>query len=264
MSTSFDREKVRAHQLAEAKAGFPLLRGCPNTAAISLCRFLDRIGPDQWSDFAMQLSDFVEAEHMTPGMSRDERLRLLEKLPLAEALLGPAFSPSPPPPKLEFELIPVKLVASLRNDDRVGGLTGWARMIGAPDMEFIPAKAHATSLEDIQPVAPKRLRRLIDDALVTGFGLIARKVSSENTSYERTGPDGRMKIDVSFPRGGPLSTDQFSYFFLCERPDGKRAALQSYESIWRIPPTWNYLTDANAEASIAHFSKLIAVCDTLV
>lgn len=69
------------------------------------------------------------------------------------------------------------------NDDSVGGLNGWARMIGAPDMAFIPAKDHAATLEELVPVAPRRLRKLIDDALVGGFGLSAHKVSSELCSY---------------------------------------------------------------------------------
>jgi hypothetical protein len=264
MPNSFDIDKVRAHRLAEADAGFPLLRSCPNTAAISLCRFLDRIGQDQWGEFALQLSEFIEADLRTPGMSMDAQRRKLEEFSLAEAHLGPAFAPSPQPPRMDFALIPVKVVAGLMTDDSVGGLKGWAKMIGAPDLAFIPAKGHAASLEDMVPVAQKRLRKLIDGTLVTRLGLTARKVSSDTISYETGGQDGRMKIDVTFPRGSPGATDQFSYLFLRERPDGRRAAMQSYESIWRIPASWNYLTETNAEKSIAHFARLIAACDALV
>ena len=75
---------------------------------------------------------------------------------------------------------------------------------------------------------------------------------------------GRLKIDVSFLRGGPGSTGQFSCFFRRERPDGRRVTLQSYEGIWRMPTTWNYLTEMNAKKCVAHFARLITVCDTLV
>ena len=97
MLRSFDIDKTRAQRLAEARAGFPLLRGCPNTAAISLCGLLDRIGQDQWSDFAGQMSDFVQTDHPTSGMSVDERRNKLAEFPLVDALLGPAFGPSPHP-----------------------------------------------------------------------------------------------------------------------------------------------------------------------
>ena len=41
----FDQVKVRHHRLREAELGFPLLRGCASTEAISLVLYLEGLGP---------------------------------------------------------------------------------------------------------------------------------------------------------------------------------------------------------------------------
>lgn len=260
MSNSFDPEKTKVHRLAEARAGFPLLRGSPNTSAISLCLYFDRIGQLQWTDFAEQFSEFIENDFLAPL----DRLKRLEEFPLVEGHFRPILDPDSRRAKVRFETLPVKVVAGVMKDAHVGGLEGWARMIGQPEMDFSPAKNHAASLDEMVPVAPRRLRKLIDGMLVSRFGLTPRKVSSELISYETKGADGRLKIDVSFPRGGPGSADQLNYYFLREHPDGARVAMVDYESIWRIRGAWNYLTETNAERSITHFARLMEVCDTLV
>ena len=63
-------------------------------------------------------------------------------------------------------------------------------------------------------------------------------------------------MDVLFARSGGGSIHQFDYFFAAAMDDGRRITLQPYEALWRCPGRWDYITEANAERSIAHFVRL--------
>lgn len=176
-----DRAVCRAHRREQAENGFPLLRGCPNTFAISLVAYVDQLDEDQRRAFADQLSDFIDAEEPTAGMTVEQRSVLLRKLPLVEAFFGGHLTGNVKPRRPDVRFIPVKVLAGVFRDQQVGGFEGWARMAGLDDDARVPAEAHAASLHEIVPVAPRRLRRLIKAAMSETFSAREQRLSSEHT-----------------------------------------------------------------------------------
>jgi hypothetical protein len=251
----FDLGKTRAHRLKEAEAGFPLLRGCPNTDAIGRLAFLDSLGDADRIAFANQFSDFQEAQTADRNQPMEAPLR---KAPLVEAFLE---ARRPPAHGVAFP--PVKLYAGVCKDTGVGGFEGWAKMVGMPESAKAPARAHAASLEELVPVAPRRLRKLIDDALTGRFGAQATRISSDHTRYGAPLTGGGFTVDVLFARGMGAS-HQFEHHFNARMASGRSVWMESYEGVWSIGSRWDYVTETNAEKSVAHFIRLIETCIELI
>lgn len=119
-----DRARCRTHRRQQAEKDFPLLRGCPNTSAISLVTYLDRLDGGERVAFADQLSDLVDEQESRPGMTLEERAVLLQRLPLAEGYLGRHISGNPEPRRPDVRFIPVKVLAGVFRDQQVGGFEG--------------------------------------------------------------------------------------------------------------------------------------------
>lgn len=243
--------RLRTHRLKEAEAGFPLLRGCPNTTIIARLAFLDTLCADNRMAFANQISDLAEAQ-AERDMTVDARGALMRALPLVEAFLGAAGQRSP---AQGAAFLPVKLYAGICKDKGVGGFDGWAKMVGMTLDARAPAPAHAASLDELVPVAPRRLRKLIDDAMSARFSARAERVSLDHTRYVAPLPDGNFTVDAMFPRGMGSSC-QFDYRFGAQMTNGGSVWMQSYEGVWLSMSRWDYLTEANAERSVAHLARL--------
>lgn len=130
-------------------------------------------------------------------------------------------------------------------------------MVALEDHARAPARAHAASLEEIVPVAPRRLRRLIGTAMTEAFSASEQRLSSEHTRYGIERPGGHVTLDILFARSGEASAHQFDYFLSATMDDGGRISRQPYEALWRCPGRWDYLTETNAERSVAHMVRLI-------
>lgn len=256
----FDPAKTRSHRLSEAEKGFPLLRGCPNTSAIGRLAFLDGLAPADRRAFAGQLSDLADAQTANQAMSLDERGALMRRLPLVEAFLGAAGTRSP---SHGVAFLPVKLYAGICKDAGVGGFEGWATMVAMPEEAQAPAAAHAASRDELVPVAPRRLRKLVDDALRARFGAQATRVSSDHTRFVAPLPGGQFTLDLRFAQGMGASW-QFDYLFGAGMTNGRNVWMQSYESVWLGMSRWDYVTEANAERSVTHFVRLAEACVELI
>lgn len=251
----FDPAKLRAHRLKEAEAGFPLLRGAPNTDAIARLVFLDALSDSDKIAFATQLADLDAAQAADANAPFET---LLRAPPLVEAYYAARRAPAQ-----GLAFMPVKLYAGVCKDTGVGGFAGFAKMVAMPPEAQTPAIAHAASLSELAPVAPKRLRKLIDEAMTSRFGATAARVSSDHTRYNAAPPGGVLTVDVMFPRGmGP--SWQVEHRFSAKMANGRSVWMKSYEGVWRLTPRWDYLTEANAERSIAHFVRLIEACVDLI
>lgn len=261
---NFDPGKLRAHRRAEAETGFPLLRGCPNTAAIALVNFLDSLSPADQVAYGEQLSSLEEAQAANPPKTNNEFLDLVRARPLLARHMGPSLNLVPPEAKaIDIRVVPVKLLSAVLKDN--GGLEGWAKIARISELPVArtPAPAHATSFDEVVPVAPRRLRKLIDDAMKSRFAAEAQRMDKEHTRYVAALDCGRLTIDFMFARAGAMQ-DQFDCHLSGELNDGRKLWNLDYESVWRISNRWNYVTEANAGRNIAHLVRLIDTCLELV
>lgn len=254
---SFDSVKARAHRFQEAELGLPLLRGCASTAANSLVAHFDGLSRDEHMEFARQLSDFAEAQASQQPMSVDSRAVLLQRFPL----LGQQFDIQPRK-ATGLHMLPVKVIAGVMKDEAVGGIEGWAKTRGLSAESLRPALAHASSLDDMVPVAPKRLLQLIDKTLKDRYGATATPIAKDHISYAAVISGHPVKIEILLPGRGAFSLHQFSYSF--SLPGTMRLPYLSYESLWLTSTQWDYVTENNAERSIAHFARIIEAAISVV
>lgn len=253
----FDLPKVRQHRRSQAEAGFPLLRDCPNTTAIQLIRFLDCLTIAEQIDFADQLSSLDDAEAANPPKTNDEFLDLIRARPLLARHFGPSLNLVTPVAKpVDIRLVPVKLLTAALKDN--GGLDGWAKIARISDdpAARVPPIPHAASYEDAIPIAPRRLRKLIDDALKMHFSADQQRLDKEHTRYVAPRDGGRVTIDVLFARPSDLR-HQFDYRISADMNAGRKLWNLAYESTWRTSNRWDYVTEANADRSIGHLMRVI-------
>ncbi len=261
-----DPATTRMHRRQQAALGFPLLRGSPCTAAIGLINFLDRLSPDEHVSFADQMSDLVEAQNAEPAMTVEARAAIVRSLPLVERHFGGHFGlPHAPPTSIDVRTLPVKLLAGVMKDKQIGGFEGWLNLVRISDEPGarLPPAAHAVSLDEINPVAPARLRRLIGDSMKKRFDASAKRVASDHTKFTAQLPTGHLECDFIFATGGN-SRQQFNYCISAKFREQPRLHMASYEGIWRVPSSWDYVTESNADRSIAHLLHQIATCLELI
>jgi hypothetical protein len=257
-----DPTKTRDHRRQQAERGFPLLRGSPNTAAIGLVAFLDRLSAGKQLSFADQLSDLVDGQLANPAMTGEKRLALVRSLPLVEQHFGRHFGlTSAHIPSIDVRVIPVKVLAGVLKDKTVGGFDGWAKLVTfseEPDARA-PAAAHASSLQEIVPIAPGRLRKLIGDAMKKQLGAGEQRVNAEHIQFTAQLPGGNVKVDVIFAKGG-TARHQFGYHVSAKIGASPLISMASYEGVWLTNSHWDYVTEANADRSVAHLIRQIETC----
>ncbi len=256
-----DPTKTREHRQRQAERRFPLLRGSPNTAAIALVGFLDRLSASEQLSFADQLSDLADGQRANPGITVEERLALVRSLPLVARHFGRHFGLSEPIPSIDVRLIPVKVLAGVLRDDVTGGFNGWAKLVKFSDEPEAraPAVAHASSLQEIVPIAPGRLRKLIGDAMKKRFGAGDKRLNPEHSQFTAQIPGSTVKVDIIFARGGG-SRHQFDYQVSATIGELPPIATASYEGVWLTSPRWDYVTETNADRSVAHLIRQIETC----
>ncbi|MEL6482866.1 MAG: hypothetical protein AAFQ75_15565 [Pseudomonadota bacterium] len=246
---TFDPDAVHAHRLAEAAQGFPLLRGCPNTAAIRKLRALDAL------DEGAQTGLFEEwralAKRATGGKLPYEILvGEPEAFPLTVAYQQQSAGD---PATKDLGTLPVKLIAGIRKDSAIGGLEGWARSMDLPDTALHPTERFAPSLDALVPADPRKLRKALAETTGERFGATAEKASGEQTYYTGAIEDWGVALDVTFARsGGAARTGQLDYQVWVLPPGGKRERIGPYEALWGLPSGWDYVTEAGLTAATAH------------
>ena len=257
-----DPVKTREHRRQQAGLGFPLLRGSPNTAAIGLINFLDQLSADEQLSFANQLSDLADAQLTDPGMVVEARDALMRSLPLVERYFGRQLGlTSTHVPTIDVRLMPVKVLAGVLRDELAGGFDGWTKLVKLSEepLARMPPAHHATSLQEIDPVAPARLRKLIGDGMKKRFGAAAQRVASDHSQFTAQTPNGSLKVDVRFATG-VHSRPQFDYSVNAKIEDRPPLWMASYESVWLTSAQWDYVTEINADRSVAHLIRQIETC----
>ena len=263
MTPFFDPAKLRQHRQEQAAHGFPLLRACPNTAAIACITFLDTLSPAEREDFANQLSCLEDEQASRPPPTHADFQEMVRAFPLLARLFGASIGLHPPQATaLDIRQVPVKLMAKLLKEAAAGGLEtlGKTLMLSDEPEARRPSPAHAASLDEAVPVAPARLRKLIDRMMSDRFGATGQAIDKQHTVYDALVPAGQLRLHAMFAPPGRM-TKQLQYHIEIR---GTGHGLAAYETVWRTPGVWDYLTESNADRSIVHLGTLIGVCLTLL
>lgn len=253
---------LRAHRQAQAELDYPLLRACPTTEAIRLTLYLDGLAPADRLAYADQLSCLDEQLAAHPPASNAEIHERIRGLPLVAAFLAPRMGMAAPPRgPFDLRVTPVKVLARVLADEDSGGFEGFAKTVGLSDdpVARLPAPVVAGSLDDVVPVEPRRLRKLIDEAMARALGAKAERVDKEMVRYSAIRPEGSARVDIVFAAPGRL-LHQFDYSVTPLRDGRPSAPPRSYEGAWRLASRWDGVTQGNAERSVAHLVTLVEAC----
>ncbi len=263
MTGFFDAAKLRQHRQEQAAHGFPLLRACPNTRAIALITFLDTLAPAEREDFANQLSCLEAEQASRPPPTQAAIQEQMRAFPLLARHFGASIGLDPPQAAArDIRQVPVRLMATLLAEAGAGGLEtiGKTLMLSDEPEARVPSSAHAASLDEAVPVAPARLRKLIDRMMADRFGAKAQAIGKQHMVYDALVPAGQLRLHAMFAPPGRM-TQQLDYRVEMR---GTGHGLAAYETVWRTPGVWDYLTESNAERSIVHLGTLIGVCFALL
>ena len=261
MKGFFDAAKLRQHRQEQAAHGFPLLRACPNTGAIARITFLDTLAPAEREDFGKQLSCLEDEQASRPPLTHDAMLEQMRAFPLLARLFGGSIGlPGAQATARDIREVPVKLMAKLLEEYGDLETIGKTLMLSDEPEARRPSTAHAASLDEAVPVAPARLRKLIDRMMSDRFGATAQAIDKQHKVYDALVPAGQLRLHAMFAPPGRM-TMQLNYHIEMR---GTGRGLAAYETVWRTPSAWNYLTESNAEPSIVHLGTLIGVCLTLL
>jgi hypothetical protein len=266
MAGLFDAAKLRQHRQEQAAHGFPLLRACPNTSAIALITFLDTLAPAEREDFANQLSCLEAEQASRPPPTQAAIQEQMRAFPLLVRFFGGSSGLHPPQATaLDIRQVPVKLMAKLLAEAGAGGLEaiGKTLMLSDEPEARAPSSAHAASLDEAVPVAPARLRKLIGRMMSDRFGATAQAIDKQSMVYDALVPAGQLRLHAKFSPPGRMTLQLGYHIEMRPRSPGQQW-LADYETVWRTPGVWDYLTESNAERSIVHLGTLIGVCLALL
>ncbi len=239
-------ERLAAHRRDQAVVGWPLLAGCPSTAALGAMAYLERLGEDD----RLRLVDELNAVENDGGRSLLSDHRAAPRASSLDAYLSAVGQRGPS----GLSRVPVKVLAGVRNDDAVGGLDGWIRQVGLEGAAALPPRSFARGLDELVPVSPRRLRRLVTAMMGDRCEAVPDRVSREVDRFVVELADGSMEVMIAYAPSGGRSSHQLDYH-VRSRAGG---ALTSYEQLWRVPSRWDYLTETTVERCVDHRGLLLS------
>jgi hypothetical protein len=241
-----DPDRLVAHREAEADAGWPLLRRCPNTFAIRALRHLDTLGP---ADRRVLLDAFRVLDQARARHPEAYHAAVMEQdgSPVFAAYRAGLAGGGD---RRGVATLPVKLVAALRQDPAFTDYAAFARHLHWPEATALALHPPVLSgLDEIVPVQPPRLRKVMADRARQRLGAVPERLDSETTRLVGAHGEVKVALDMSFAPGGAKGMHQMDYMLWLGPPGGGRLQSAGYESLWLLPTRWDYITEGYADAA---------------
>jgi hypothetical protein len=141
-----------------------------------------------------------------------------------------------------------------------GGLEGYYKNLGVSDLAMKPRADLLPDKNAIRPAKAPLLRKLVDAVLKP---LLPEKEKQRGGNHLYTGPLGSGLVSVWLDFGSGYMGQLRYGVSVTNTPHTIRVRRISYESLWCQHMGWDYLTEENAERSIALLPELIRHVATL-
>lgn len=247
---------LRADFTAEAAAGFPRLHRIPYTALFSLLDYYESLNGAGQHALLDGLARFGSDLFFPTGTS-------VGQARLAEMKAHPGFGPyyqamnSSGTFRTGVRYTDVKMLVSLSRCEEIqdaGGLDGYYRNLGVPERAMKLRSDLLPDAHNVRPAKPPLLRKLADAALRP---LLPEKEKQGGGNFLYTGPLDGAAVSVWLDLT-PGFMGQLRYgVSVTHTPHTIRCRRFSYESLWCQHGGWDYLTEENAERSVALLPELI-------
>jgi hypothetical protein len=231
-------EPLLNHMLAEARSGLTLLRMTPVTSAVQVLDYTDSLAVDDLLRWAGLMAKRNTLDPLGPEFAAIQNEPLMQAFLKATAFRG--FGPG-----IRFR--PVKLTEALRKEGNVLGIGLGVPAASWDDAWNVPASWLASDIDQLVPVDPGKLRRMLKETMKAAFGAEESKLDSSETRYVGTAGTCQIALDAEFARGGPIKTQQVDFRLWLKPQARDRVGPLNYAGLWGVPHGWNYVTVSNAE-----------------
>ncbi len=243
---------LKSELAQEAEAGFPRLMRLPNTQIIRFLDYFEALSSSEKEALLDAMAHFNAAAFLPElaGAEAVERQQhpVFGRFRKAAAFMG--FGGG-------YRYTPVKLLHGIARDAAVGGLAGWIQKSGFSGLALQAREDLLPNLDCLNPVAPARLRKLVDAVFGKLFAAQKTKVATDHARYTGVLGNSSLKADVLFTPPGKPHPRQLQYFLIIAPGPDFTWSYATYESLWSIPATWDYLTEENAPRSSDALADLV-------
>jgi hypothetical protein len=250
----------RSELAGEAAAGFPRLKRIPSTQVIRFLDYYAGLGRQGQDALLSAIAHFNSAA-LDPELYAAEAGQRQQHPVFGRFLAAMAFRTL----TQGYRYTPMKLLAGLaKGAAATGGLAAWARSMGYSGLELQPPAELLPNLDCINPVKPARLRKLIDRALAGLFSPQKTTFGSELSRYSGTYGQTQLSVDVIFAPSSRLNPRQLQYMVKAMVPGGSEPESATFEGLWSLHSTWDYLTEENADRSVDLLAELVVYLTGLI
>lgn len=243
----------RAELGEEMAAELPTLRRIPSTLVVRFIDYLTALAAPEQATLLDALASAVATAIASPqaGALTQSQHPALAQLNAALAFRG--FNGG-------FRYTPIKILSGIAKNKAIGGVDGWLRNLQCSELEMRPRDDLLPPPYSVEPVKPARLKRLVDKALEALLAPERTKFGSELTQYVGVWEGWKVTVKVLFAPGGRVNPRQLEYIVSVASADAAKSVPEgggTYEGMWWLRATWDYITEENAERSVAALKDLI-------
>jgi hypothetical protein len=247
---------LRADFAEEAAAGFPRLKRIPSTLIFSLLDYYDSLNDAERQALLDGLTRFG-SDVLFPNEGPVGQARVAEMN--AHPGFGRYYQALHTSSEFRTGLryTDVKMLVSMSKCTEIqdaGGLEGFYKNLGASDLAMKPRPDLLPDKNNIRPAKSPLLRKLVDAVLKP---LLPEKEKQGGGSFLYSGPLGSGVVSVWLDFGSSFMGQLRYGVSVTNTPHTIRVRRLSYESLWCQHGGWDYLTEENAERTIALLPELI-------
>jgi hypothetical protein len=246
---------LRAEFAEEAAAGFPRLKRIPHTSIFSLLDYYDSLNNAQHQALLDGLARFG-SDLFFPREAKAGQARV------AEMEAHPGFGPyyksmnSSPAFRTGLRYTDVKMLVAMSKCKEVqdeGGIEGFYANRATSNLAMQPRSDLLPDKSDIRPAKSPLLRKIVDAVLKP---LLPEKEKQGGGNFLYSGPLGSGEADVAVDFGSIMGQLRYGVS-VTNTPHTIPMRLLYFEALWFQHGGWDYLTEENAERSIALMPELI-------
>lgn len=241
-----------AHMMQEANANFARVRRIPNSGVV---RFLDYIDGLHDPKPLLESLARLHAFGFMPGPdSHNTLLRMMAEdrvyTAFQEAMRSPPFS-------MGLRYLGLRMLKAILSDQQSLEMMAQTRA----GLDFTPRDDLPRELVPdpdparLKPAKAPQMRKLIEAAFKNLFAPARQKSPGGETIYTGVLDGATLRVRIDFAARGVQLVHGVSI------PDETRRVLvvgRTYEQLWGATTGWDYLTEENAETSIALLAENIA------